>query len=184
MAISLFLICIVLLTGVIYFRQKVNKQSIRFLESEKENLRLEKELAVERQEHLQNKALSTSIQLQYKNNFISELKEKIQKEKDFNLSVLLKNEELIDNDFNSILNISKEVHPKFFKTLNEVSKNKLTNLDMKYAFYIYMNMDNTQISALLNVDPKTVSVTKFRLKQKIGLDKNQDLNNFIQNLNV
>lgn len=65
-----------------------------------------------------------------------------------------------------------------------MSKSKLTNQDLRYAAYIYLNMDNLQIANVLKADPKTVRMTKYRLKQKIGLGKEEDLQAFIQNLQL
>ena len=143
---------------------------------------MEKELSDLKQEHYQKQVLATSIQLEQKNKFLDELKENIKNNKEFNINSYLKNEQLIDKDLNNIHDIVKEVHPNFFKNLSDIAENKLTNLDIKYAAYIYMHMDNTQIAAIQNVDPKTVSVTKYRLKQKIGLLKDVDLDTFIRNL--
>ena len=158
------------------------KQNIQLLESDKENLRMEKEIAELRQEHIQKQVLATSIQLEQKNKFLEELKENIKNNENFNLNSYLKNEQLVDRNLNNIQDIIKEVQPNFFKKLHEISTVKLTNLDIKYAAYIYMNMGNIQIASVLNVDPKTVSVTKYRLKQKLGLSKDVDLESFIRTL--
>lgn len=181
-AIAFAIACLFFLFFMLYYRQKLNKRTTSLLESERENLKMEHELSILKQEQLQKQALATSIQLEHKNNFINELKENVQK--DNNLHHLIKNEQLVDNNFNTIRNIIQETHPTFFKRLNEITKTKLTNLDLKYAAYIYLNMDNNQIAAALKVDPKTVSVTKYRLKQKLDVDKNEDLNNFIRNLHT
>ena len=130
------------------------------------------------------KALAASLQLNQKNTFINELKEKAKDIKDFNLNRILKEEQSSDTNFSAIQNIVQEVHPNFFKRLNEVSKSKLTNQDLRYAAYIYLNMDNLQIASALKADPKTVRMTKYRLKQKIGLGKEEDLQAFIQNLQL
>ena len=45
-----------------------------------------------------------------------------------------------------------------------------------------MNMNNSQIAETLRVDSKTVSVTKYRLKQKLGLNKDEELDDFIRKL--
>ncbi len=180
--IGLTCLIIFLLLFIIYNRKKLSKQRTQFLESEKERLQMEKELSDLKQEHYQKQVLATSIQLEQKNKFLDELKENIKNNKEFNINSYLKNEQLIDKDLNNIHDIVKEVHPNFFKNLSDIAENKLTNLDIKYAAYIYMHMDNTQIAAIQNVDPKTVSVTKYRLKQKIGLLKDVDLDTFIRNL--
>ena len=175
-------ISVLLLIYILYNHRKQARRKAEFLESEKEKLKIEKELSELKQEHFQKQVLATSIQLDQKNKFLDELKDNMKNNKDFNLTTYLKNNQLIDKDFNNFHDIVKDVHPNFFKKIDDIAVSKLTNLDIKYAAYIYLNMDNTQIAAVLNVDPKTVSVTKYRLKQKLGLDKDVDLNTFIRNL--
>ncbi|WP_413533775.1 hypothetical protein [Empedobacter brevis] len=194
--IGVSVIGIVSLIYMINYRQKLNKQKTNLLKAEKHETALKLKLESEekarleaeqklmdlQQKKLQKKALATSLQLNHKNSFISELKEKIKDDKNFNINKILKDERLMDEDFNRTQDIIKEVHPDFFNKLIEVSKSKLTNQDLKYAAYLYLNMDNTQISNLMKVETKTVRMAKYRLKQKIGLDKEVDLQTFIQNL--
>ncbi len=181
---------------MLYYKLKSNKQKTDLLKAERYeaelNLELEKqekarikaeqELLALQQEQLNKQALATSLQLKQKNSFLNELKEKIKDKEALNLDRILKDERLMDDDFNEIQNIIKEVHPNFFNKLSEVSKSKLTNQDMKYAAYLYLNMDNVQIANVMKVETKTVRMAKYRLKQKIGLEKEADLQTFIQSL--
>jgi DNA-binding CsgD family transcriptional regulator len=112
---------------------------------------------------------------------LNELKNNIENN-NIHLKKILKEDQLKDHDFNELQLMAKEVHPNFFNRIQKISKNKLTHLDLKYAAYIYLNMNNFQISNILKVDPKTVRVTKYRLKQKIGLNKEDDLCGFIQSI--
>ncbi len=178
----LTILCLIALGFMFYYKQKLNKKQTQFLESEKEKLKIENDLAELKQQHIQKQVLATSIQLEQKNKFLDELKENIKNGKEFNLNVYLKEEQFIDKDLTNFNDIVKEVHPNFFKNLNEISQSKLTNLDLKYAAFIYMNMNNSQIAETLRVDPKTVSVTKYRLKQKLGLSKDAELDDFIRKL--
>ncbi|MGL6038093.1 MAG: hypothetical protein ACRC0E_04275 [Soonwooa sp.] len=43
-------------------------------------------------------------------------------------------------------------------------------------------MDNQQIANLLKVEVKTLRMTNYRLKIKLGLDNQMDLQSFMQNL--
>ena len=183
---------------MLYYKLKSNKQKTDLLEAERYeaelNLELEKEekarikaeqeLLALQQEQLNKQALATSLQLKQKNSFLNDLKEKVKDKEAINLDRILKDERLMDDDFNEIQNIIKEVHPNFFNKLSEVSKSKLTNQDMKYAAYLYLNMDNVQIANMMKVETKTVRMAKYRLKQKIGLSKEQDLQIFIRNLEL
>ena len=153
------------------------------LESEeKARFKAEQELLAFQQEHLQKQALATTLQLEQKKIFINDLKDKIKDNKDINLDKILKEEKAKDKEFSEIQGIIQDVHPHFFRRLTEESKSKLTNQDLKYAAYILMKMDNTQIASMMKVESKTVRMTKYRLKQKIGIDKEIDLNTYIQQL--
>ena len=189
---------IIFMIYMIRYRQKLNQKNTEILESEKyeaelklkleleekARLKVEQELLAIQQEQLQKQALATSLQLNHKNNFINELKEKLKNNQPINLDRILKDERLTDDDFNEIQNLVEQVHPNFYKKINSISEKKLTNLDLKYAAYIYLNMNNTQISSVLKVDVNTVRMTKYRLKQKLGISKDTDLQLFIQNLEL
>lgn len=178
-------IIIIILIGIagisIYFtfnnKFELNKKNIALLEAEKK-------ISDIQQERLKKHALAISLRLDYKNNFIKGLRTKMKDKAEISLDNIWKEDQLNENDFNEIQNIVEKVHPDFFKALASKSAAKLSNLDMKYAAYIYMNMDNQQIANILKADPNTVRVTKYRLKQKIGLGKNDDLRSFIQNIDL
>ena len=187
---------LIFLMYMLYYKLKSNKQKTDLLEAkryeaelnlelekeEKARIKAEQELLALQQEQLNKQALATSLQLKQKNSFLNDLKEKVKDKEAINLDRILKDERLMDDDFNEIQNIIKEVHPNFFNKLSEVSKSKLTNQDMKYAAYLYLNMDNVQIANVMKVETKTVRMAKYRLKQKIGLEKEADLQTFIQSL--
>lgn len=175
--IVLVVLGILLMIYIFSNKQKLNKQRTALLESEQKYLALQ-------QQQLQKQAIATSLQLESKNNFINELKSKIKEKNDPSFEKILREEQLADNDFSGIQKIIQNIHPNFFKRLQDIAKIKLTNLDMKYAAYIYLNMDNQQIGNILKIDPNTVRVTKYRLKQKFGLKKEDDIHRFIQNIEL
>ena len=43
-------------------------------------------------------------------------------------------------------------------------------------------MNTKQIVQLLNVEPKSVRMAKYRLKQKFGVEKEMDLHTFLQHI--
>lgn len=192
----LAIIGLIFLSYTFYLRIKSNKQKTGLLEAEryeaelnlefekeeKARIKAEQELLELKQEQLNKHALATTLQLKQKNSLLHDLKEKAKENEALNLDRILKDERLTDDDFTKIQNIIKEVHPSFFKKLKEISKKKLTNQDLKYAAYLYINMNNMEIANVMKVEPKTVRMAKYRMKQKIGLDKEVDLQTFIQNI--
>ena len=76
----------------------------------------------------------------------------------------------------------QEIHPNFFKTLNERAVQQLSALDLRYCAYLYLGMDTKQIAHLLHVEPKSVRMTKYRLKQKLGLDSETVLVTYLKSI--
>ncbi len=93
---------------------------------------------------------------------------------------LLKEEKKNDNKFEEFSGYVKKIHPTFYSRLQEQAVQSLTPLDLRYCTFIIMNLSTKEIASLLYVEPKTVRMTKYRLKQKLGLAKDDDLNIFIQ----
>ncbi|MCW3161780.1 helix-turn-helix transcriptional regulator [Chryseobacterium oryctis] len=195
----LLILAIIILGLVIYVLKskiKTKKQTVELLEAqnhehllkfqleqeEKFRIKAEQELLVLQQEQLQKQALVASLQVKHKNEILMSLKDKLEKKNEVEYSKLIKNESWIDKDFTSVQEMVQKIHPNFYKKLDEIAKGKLTNLDVKYASFIYLNMNNQQISNILKADPNTVRISKHRLKQKLGLSKEQDIRLFIQNL--
>jgi len=180
----IFLAIITLLTLIFlfYYKQKLMKQRTDLLYAEQEKLKVEHELAELKQEQFQKQILATSIQLEHKKKVLDNLKDNFKNDRNFNLKSYLNTEQSVDKDLNNIADIVKEVHPNFFNKLENLTDIKLSNLDIKYAAFIYMNLSNSQIASLLNVTPNTVNVTKFRLKQKLNLSKEIDLEVFLRSL--
>lgn len=191
------IVALIFLIRLTKFRQKLSMQKNELLEAEKQETQLilqlereekarikaEQDLLVANQEKLKKIALTTSMRLNYKTSFIKDLKSRMNDKPDIKLQQILKEDQLNDNDFSEMENLIENIDPDFHKRLKEVSKSRLSNMDFKYASYLYLNMSNQQIANILKVDSNTVRVTKYRLKQKIGLGKDEDLQAYIQNLN-
>ena len=62
---------------------------------------------------------------------------------------------------------------------NEKSVQKLTSLDLKYCAAIHSKLNTKQISMLFSVEPESVRMSKYRIKQKLNLDKDDDLELFL-----
>jgi len=90
------------------------------------------------------------------------------------ISTLISDQESAD-DFKRLF---ENIDPKFFKKLTKITS-KLTNLDLKHCAYIKLNLDNYEISQLLNVEIKSIQMTRYRIRKKLNLKENQSLREFI-----
>ncbi len=155
---------------------------LQLQEEEQARILAEQELMTLQQQKLQDEVLASQLHLEHKNQVLKNLKDKIGNESSINLKQVMREENLLDNDFESAKFRIQELHPNFFKTLNEHSKQKLTPLDLKYCSYIYLGLDTKQIATILNIEPKSVRMTKYRLKQKFSLVKEDELYTFFHQI--
>ncbi|OCA71894.1 hypothetical protein BBH99_13335 [Chryseobacterium contaminans] len=152
---------------------------VKLKEEEQARLKAEQELLTLKQQKLQSEVLANQLHIQHKNEVLQQLQTQLS-DADININQVVREQNRVDNDFEKIRFTIQELHPDFFKNINEKAKQKLTPLDLKYCAYIYLGMDTKQIANLLNVEPKSVRMTKYRLKKKFGLDENIALDTFFQ----
>lgn len=103
-------------------------------------------------------------------NVISELRNKIRKR-----SVLLNNWTIFQLKFD-------QTYPNFTASLLRRFPN-LTQQERVIVSAIYTKLNSNQLSIILNIKPPSVRKYKYRIKQKMGLPKTDDLSIFIQQLN-
>ena len=155
---------------------------LRLQEEERARLKAEQELMELQQQKLRDEVMMSQLQVQHKNELLQHLKEKLKEEQPVNIRQILREEDLLDGDFEKAKFGIQEVHPNFFKHVHERATQKLTALDIKHCAYLYLGMDTRQIAGLLHVAPKSVRMTKYRLKQKFDLDKDTDLVAFLKGI--
>lgn len=150
-------------------------------------LEMEQKLILAQKSQLQKELLAESLQVEHKNEVLQNMKQRITSEKldsitIQNLSRIINEEIRLDKDFESIKTNIKEINPEFIEILQKQSNYKLTPLDIKYCSYIKLNLSTKQMSNLLHVEPSSIRMSKYRLKQKLHLSKNQDLTIFLNSI--
>ncbi len=146
---------------------------------EQARLKAEQELLDLRKQQLEKEALANSLIIDRKNEILKQIQDKIKRGEAVHIPKLLKEEMLVQSDFEDIKLQVQELHPDFFHRLTEKATQKLTPLDLKYCTYIYLKMTTKQIAHALYVEPQSVRMFKYRLKQKFGLGKDEDLERFL-----
>lgn len=183
------------------FKLKFEKQKSIVLETQKEeaellaklkeeeNARIEAEnqLFASQKEQMQKQLLAGTLQIEHKNNLLKNLKERFEKEKfddksQLKLHHILQSEMQIDQNLNKVRNDLQEVNPEFFRKINEKSVQKLTDLDLKYCAAIHSKLNTKQMAMLFSVEPESVRMSKYRIKQKLGLGKEDDLEVFLMEI--
>lgn len=155
---------------------------VKLEQEEQARLKAEQELLTMRQQKLQDEVMANQLHIQRKNQVLKDLESKLTDDYSINIQQVIKEELHADGDFEDAKFRIQEIHPNFFNRLSEHAVQKLTSLDLKYCAYLYLGMDTKQIAKQLNVEPKSVRMTKYRLKKKFGLNEENDLTAFISKI--
>lgn len=165
-------------------KEEADLQS-RLKAEETARLVTEQKLALVQKEQLQKEILAGALQVEHKNEILQNLKEKLSAQPGNGhpakqIEKIMNEEMRMDEDFENVKSEFKDIHPDFFNRLQEQGSQKLTQLDLKYCAYIYMSFSSKQIASLLHIEPKSVRMARYRLKQKLELGKEDDLEKFIR----
>jgi DNA-binding CsgD family transcriptional regulator len=188
-------LAVILITGLslLVTRFLLNRQKERYerqtLKQEQEilelkNLNLTKEISNKKAE-----LNATILQMAHKNEFLKVLKDRIKKiqnqtdiraQKPLRSTVNIINSEIRqDNYWDKFQLIFNQTYQDFIGQL-EVQHPALTQNDYRLSCFIKMKLNNHEIASILNITINGVEQAKYRLKKKFGLDKSDNLNEYIQ----
>ena len=171
-----------------YFGLKVeNEQVVKESELAIGKLKAEKtelELASKKRE-----LVSTTLNLVKKNETITQIKERlieIKKEaatpplsqKIQKLIQKLHQEEIQDEGWEQVMFHFNQLHRAFFERL-KTQYPQLTPKDLKMCAYLRMNLSTKEMTSLLNVTTRGVEASRYRLRKKFSLSKDENLTEFL-----
>jgi tetratricopeptide (TPR) repeat protein/DNA-binding CsgD family transcriptional regulator len=148
-----------------------------------EKLHLQQEL------HLKEKDLHTqALKMIYLNNGITEIEANLKKlqagtegsQVQQLLSTIHINKSL-EKEWDNFNKYFSSVHSDFHEKINARYLN-LSISDTRLAGLIRMNMTNSEIASILNIESNSVKMAKYRLKKKVGLTDDDDIHTFLQKL--
>lgn len=159
----------------------------RLKEEEAMRLQAEQQLLQERQQHLQKELLAGSLQVEQKDELLQTLQKKIESHKNGDavlkqINQIIDQHKRIDDTQASYKADFDNIRPEFFEKLREKSANTLSRLDLKHCSYISMGLTNKEIAHHLGVAPKSILMARYRIKLKLGLGKEDDLDEYIGGL--
>lgn len=175
--ISIFSLSVVL-SILLYYRNKNKQKKQKIAE-------LELKRAIEKRElELQQQTLHM-INL---NNSISEVEDRLKEVKKQDsvskqdVQKVLSNitiSKSMDKEWQQFESYFSNIHPKFNGLLVKQHSN-LTQQERRLTALIRMGLSNREIASLLNIEQRSVIMNRYRLKQKLGLLEEEDLNVYIQ----
>lgn len=87
----------------------------------------------------------------------------------------------LEKDWDNFKNYFGQVHANFFDSLREQFPT-LSQSEIRLSALIKMNLANNEIATLLNIESKSVRMARYRLRKKLDLSEEMDLNQFIHTI--
>lgn len=190
------IVTVVLLWLVAMERRRRTRQTMLLKEIENRELsdQLEHEQEIQRLHEAQieqkiRELTSYSLLLANKNNLLKTVEEtavKAQKEQDAGgygqIKRLIDENLHMDGDYwEQFVGHFIQVAPHFFEELKQRFPD-LTPNEIKLCAYIRIGMSSKQIAQMLNLSPESVNKNRYRLRKKLGLDKDTALDEIIAEL--
>ncbi len=151
---------------------------------EKQN-QVEKEIFEEKMAQKERELTSTTLHIFQKNELLSNMQEKLDKlDVDVRTQIKPMFEEIRNN-----INLEKDwanfelhflkVHPNFFINIRTKFSN-LSQNELKLLAYLRLKLANKEIANMLNITPKSVEMSRYRLKKKFNLSIEESLDELIE----
>jgi len=140
--------------------------------------------------HFKNKELGLStMHLVQKNETIAKLKTELSKivkkindpeikREVKNMVSILSDDERLEDDWGSFAQNFDSVHNAFLSRLKEKYPN-LSSSDLKLCAYLKLNLTTKDIAPLLNISVRGVEISRYRLRKKLDLFSDINLNDFM-----
>lgn len=143
---------------------------------EKENAKLIVRQVVEEKENISKKLITASSELKRKDQLLEKTKSMDKNQLHKAIRFEQKKNKLIAN----YTELFQQIRPEFYERLQQsAAPNKLSNSDLKYCAYISLRTDNKELANIMDVNYSTVLTKKYRLKKKLHLSVQDNLEEFI-----
>ncbi len=177
------------LVRAVYKRRerKIREENERLLETNQ--LREENRISQLKNKHLENelelrkRELTGVYEAEIRRNaLLKDLKAQIGKAKSEKpveeITALIDKQLEDDSDWTKFESAFNELDFEFIANLNKRHQG-LTRQEVRLLVYIRLNLSNKEISELLNIGLKSVEMKRYRVRKKLGLEKSQNLSEYI-----
>ena len=92
-------------------------------------------------------------------------------------SILFQNQNQ-EKDWEQFKNIFVKIHPSFFEKI-ATDYPQLSSTDIRICAYIKIRMSPNAVAALLNISLQSLHTSRYRIRKKLNLTADQNLDDFI-----
>lgn len=170
-----------------------NKCLVEEMRANEEISHMKQEKLKQEIEHKNRELASNALHVVNKNNILSEIKDSLKtiecenqneiSNKLRSISRLIDSNMTLDNDWESFKLHFEEVHGEFFKKL-AASHDDLSQGDLRLCAYLLINLNPKEIAQILNISPDSVRKRKQRLREKLALNKDHDLVEYLHSFKL
>lgn len=137
-------------------------------------------------EYKNQELVNFAVQITQKNEFIGSLNEEVSAQKKSGadlqkIEALIKANASITRDREAFENHVQNLYEGFYSRLDQTYP-ELTANDRKLAALIRMELSSKEIATVLNISPKSVDQSRYRLRQKMNLDAKANLAEKLQSV--
>ncbi len=173
---------------VLWLRQKrvADKAKKELLANQLEQKNLQAERLKEELRFKNQSLTSYSILVAQKNEILQELNEWIAKNGDkvesaSDMTSLIRSSRSFDNEWDEFRVLFDEVHQGY---IDRITKNypELSPNEIRLCALLKLNLSSKQMASILNIAPRSVDVSRSRLRKKLNIGTNENLSEYISKL--
>ncbi len=97
------------------------------------------------------------------------------------LKQMIRGDRFLENDWNSFTQHFEQVHHDFGHKLQSMA-NALTPNELRLAMMLKMNLSTKEIASITNISPEGVKKARYRLRKKLNLPTEENIQEFILQL--
>lgn len=162
------------------------------LQSENEMIRIKNENLQEVMKRKERELALSTMHIIQKNELINKLKNELRKlqtatndksVKEIASDIIRKVSKDVDNkqEWRTFELHFEQVHEDFIKRLKERFPD-LTSRELRLCVYLKMNMSSKEIANLMNISPRGVEISRYRVRKKLNLDRAEGLSEILMEI--
>jgi len=94
---------------------------------------------------------------------------------------VIKSSQDSEQEWNNFMSHFDKVHPRFFDKLKSINP-ELTENNLRVCAYFRIGLSTKEVAQLLNISADTSRTNRHRLKKKLGIAEEDNLENFLRNI--